>query len=293
MPSRRLASTLAAFDFDWTLIDEDSDTFLLDTLSKPISEKFHAAVRESPWIYAINESTQALGRSGVSRARVEWALDKLQMKPAVVEMLHYIKEQGADLYVISDANTFTIEHVLKRHGVLDLFSGVVANPAEWTSMTASQPPLLTIKPYNPASGPHGCTRESVVVQGQTCTFNLCKGQVIARLIRQGGYRHTVYAGDGANDFCPSCQLNSTDFVLPRTGKTLNAILSDPDSRAQITAKVMYWSTVEDLGSVMRISLSMIAAFQEHITIHSDIIISAFPLGYTRLSRVILQIGLQV
>ncbi|KAJ1925594.1 hypothetical protein IWQ60_004456 [Tieghemiomyces parasiticus] len=189
---RELPRTMLAFDFDWTLIDEDSDTFLLECLSPPALEEFHETVKTLPWIYAINEATQKLCREGFTRSHVAAALNKIRMKRSVVDMLHHAKEQGADLYVISDANTFTIRHVLQRHGLLDLFSEIIANPATWTDGVADDNrihSLLSITPYNPAVTPHGCSRASSVTGGKTCY----KGKVLNAILGEPASRDQVLA----------------------------------------------------------------------------------------------------
>lgn len=66
---------------------------------------------------------------------------------------------------------------------------------------------LVITPrHDERGGSHGCP---------LCPANLCKGQELEALRAAHPYRTIVYAGDGANDLCPSLALSPSDVVLAR------------------------------------------------------------------------------
>lgn len=65
-----------------------------------------------------------------------------------------------DLKVVSDANTFYIETILKHHGLYDCFSEIISNPA-----FVNEEGKLRIFPYHDLASPHGC---------DLCPPNMCK-----------------------------------------------------------------------------------------------------------------------
>lgn len=66
-----------------------------------------------------------------------------------------------DLKVLSDANQFFIETILKNHGIYDCFSDIITNPT-----FVDEQGRLRIFPYHgSAMPPHGC---------DLCPPNLCK-----------------------------------------------------------------------------------------------------------------------
>ena len=86
---------------------------------------------------------------------------------------------GADVLVVSDANTVFIEEVLHLHGLADCVAGVHTNPAAYEAGTGA----LRVEPYHS----HSCTAG--------CPPNLCKP-----------YSAIAYAGDGGGDLCPCLHL---------------------------------------------------------------------------------------
>lgn len=66
-----------------------------------------------------------------------------------------------DLRIISDANQFFIETILKRHGLLGCFSEIVTNPA----FVDAEGRLNIVPFHDSASSPHGCN---------LCPSNMCK-----------------------------------------------------------------------------------------------------------------------
>lgn len=102
---------------------------------------------------------------------------------------------------------------------------------------------LVVEPrYNDAKfGAHGCP---------LCPANLCKGRELDALRCKNRPGRIVYAGDGANDFCPALCLGPEDVVLARTGHRLEQLILEemkkPGEERRLVAKVHTWKTHEDL-----------------------------------------------
>ena len=81
-----------------------------------------------------------------------------------------------------------------------------------SAAAASKPPLAptqrcVVEPRH-GGAPHGCP---------LCPSNLCKGRELAALRAAAPGQRVIYAGDGANDLCPSLSLGPDDVVLARAG----------------------------------------------------------------------------
>ncbi|KAI7843559.1 hypothetical protein COHA_002801 [Chlorella ohadii] len=209
--------TLLCWDFDWSLIEENSDTWVLQQLG---AEAFYKAGRQAgtQWTQLMDECLeQAASQLGRTPADVQAALHATPFHPAMVALLRRLAAAGSDsnsgmdgggdsggvaggggsaidVAVISDANTVYIDTILTHHGLAPAVLEVHSNPAEWRGGA------LRVAPYHTA--PHGCRH---------CPSNLCKGQVLASLLRRQAaagrlYDRVLYVGDGKGDYCPSALL---------------------------------------------------------------------------------------
>ncbi|KAI8553593.1 hypothetical protein RHMOL_Rhmol05G0028000 [Rhododendron molle] len=139
-----------------------------------------------------------------------------------------------ELRIISDANQFFIETILKQFGLFDCFTEIVTNPS------IIEGGRLRIFPCH--SSPHGCS---------LCPPNLCKGLVIEQIqasISEKGKVRMIYLGDGRGDFCPSLKLGEGDHVMPRNDFPLWKRICD--NRTIIKAKVYEWSNGEELERIL-------------------------------------------
>ena len=101
---------------------------------------------------------------------------------------------GSEVLILSDANTWYIESILKSLNIEHLFTEVISNRVIWKESTCR------ICPYHQES--HAC---------EQCPPNLCKGYVMKNILSQrtsGGITerpNVVYLGDGGGDVCPCSQ----------------------------------------------------------------------------------------
>ncbi|KAI8822526.1 putative phosphatase-domain-containing protein [Fimicolochytrium jonesii] len=266
--------TLIAFDFDWTLVDEDTDRYVYATLSPPTLEKLLSLHKTVQWTDLNNQLHQELYELGIPALHVMNTWRNIPFNPATAEALRLAHAQGAEIIILSDANTISIEAILRHHDLRHLFSKIITNPAHYDDIGC-----LRVKRLIPADGPqHGCPNG--------CAVNICKGQQLLDHIAQNGpYSKIIYAGDGRNDLCPSTKLRRTDYVLPRTGHALAKILSaspsaklpneeltmksqtetntdsdadaDPvrrvpeDTKNAVVANLKFWETGNDLLAVLK------------------------------------------
>lgn len=122
----------------------------------------------------------------------------------------------------------------QKHGLTDLFSEIITNPAEWDS---TQPNWLHVGRRLPAtSPPHGCK--------VGCLVNMCKGDELDNYLSSHGGKSSfdkiVYVGDGGNDFCPLLRMREGDLALVRKGFELDERVREEGAREGLKVDVRLW-----------------------------------------------------
>ena len=200
---------LVVFDFDWSLINDNSDTWVI----KQLTPDFYAQLMGGPkaqelgWTDLMDHALcQMMGpQLGITREQLTASLEAIPYFPEMFEAVRYAHAQGAEIVVLSDANTYYITTILERHGLAPLVTEVITNPSRWDGGT------LRVAPHHDAGRPpHGCA---------LCPPNLCKGLVMEALLQDRKPAKVVYVGDGGGDFCPSTKLRAGDALCCRKGWT--------------------------------------------------------------------------
>ncbi|CDH60398.1 acid phosphatase [Lichtheimia corymbifera JMRC:FSU:9682] len=224
---------LAVFDFDWSLIEADSDAAVLTGLS---SEQWQRAktMTNTQWTDLMDQSLCELQDQGYTLDKIEKVLRNVQLVPSAMDLLKALKAKNARVLVLSDANTHFIDIILKEHGVRDLVSDIITNPAYIDDQGR-----LRIKRRILATDPqHNCPNP--------CGVNICKGQELDNYIAtHGPFRNIMYVGDGKNDYCPALRLKASDQYFVRSGKRLADMLAtDVDAAAKLLVPITYWENHE-------------------------------------------------
>ncbi|KAG8070253.1 hypothetical protein GUJ93_ZPchr0006g41320 [Zizania palustris] len=239
---------VVVFDFDKTIIDCDSDNWVVDALGA--TARFDELLRRLPWNSAVDAVMGELHAEGRSVEEIRACLRTVPLSPRVAAAVEIAHTLGCELRVLSDANAIFVDTVLEHHGLEGYFSAVDTNPA-----FVDGDGRLRVLPYHGFHGPsaagHGCALP-------TCPPNMCKGKVMERIMEEslpsdsGGdapaARRVVYLGDGRGDYCPSLKLTRRDYVMPRKGYPVwDLIASD---RAAVRANVREWDDFDDLEAVL-------------------------------------------
>ncbi|GJN19378.1 hypothetical protein PR202_gb06651 [Eleusine coracana subsp. coracana] len=236
---------LVVFDFDKTIVDCDSDNWVVDALGA--TERFDELLRQLPWNYAIDAMMGELHSQGKTIEDIKATLRTAPLSPHVVAAIKSAYALGCELRILSDANAFFIETILDHHGLAGYFSGIDTNPG-YVDAAAGR---LRIRPYHEfhAAAPgHGCDLP-------TCPPNMCKGKVMERILKEEATmgerrrRAVVYLGDGRGDYCPSLKVGQGDYVMPRIGYPVCELLDAEDS-PPVRGAVRGWDGFEDLGRVL-------------------------------------------
>lgn len=206
---------LLVFDFDNTIIDDNSDTWIVRCApEKKLPVELKDSYKKGFWTEFMGRVFKYLGDEGVREDEMKRTVTSMPFTAGMVELLNFIRKNKDkfDCIIISDSNSVFIDWVLEATNFHDVFDKVFTNPAAFDGRGH-----LTVENYHA----HSCNR---------CPKNLCKNVVLVEFIdkqlQQGvNYTQIVYIGDGGNDLCPVTFLKKNDVAMPRRGYTLQKTLS--------------------------------------------------------------------
>nr|KAJ0214378.1 hypothetical protein LSAT_V11C400195150 [Lactuca sativa] len=231
-----MSGIVVIFDFDKTIIDVDSDNWVVDELGA--TDLFNELLPTMPWNSLMARMMEELHLQGKTIEDIKQVLHHVPIHPRVVPAIKAAYALGCDLRVVSDANTFFIETILKHLGIRECFSEINTNPG-----FVDDEGKLRILPFHD----HGCN---------LCPPNMCKGKIIER-IQGEGKKRMIYLGDGAGDFCPSTKLVEGDYMMPRKDFPVWKLICE--SRDLVKADVREWNDGEDMECILlQLMASMIS-----------------------------------
>ena len=195
------------WDFDWSLINENSDTYVLQELAPALMKELGALQEAQPrrfgrgqWTALMDHLMTKLGTEhGIRKAELETCLEGIPIFEENVKCVREAAAAGFEQRILSDANTVFIEKIVARLGLVECFSCVATNAGTYERRTEAEAEVLRVRPYVPRDRPpHGCA---------LCPPNLCKGAVLDAWIEELRPSKIVYVGDGSGDFCPALHLS--------------------------------------------------------------------------------------
>lgn len=226
--------TLVVFDFDLSLVDEDSYTFVIKQLDMSSLDAVEEKAHQSGWIVAMNFAMELLFQKGIKEHEIAQVLNRIPIQSKMIDAVWLAHDHGCDIKIVSDANTLFIPPILKFSGIESCFTEIVTNPA-----CVDDRGVFQMLPYQ--SPPPNCP---------WCPDNLCKGIVLSRILSEKAYGQVLYVGDGPGDFCPATQLRSSDMLLarraPEGSKEFECLQRVAAHGHMLTAEVRPWDSAADV-----------------------------------------------
>ena len=107
---------LLTFDFDETIVDENSDDSIVRAApGQRLPESLRATYREGFYNEYMQRVFQYLGDQGVRPRDLRVVYESIPLSPGMGELLQFVAKQGScfEVILISDANTFGVESALR------------------------------------------------------------------------------------------------------------------------------------------------------------------------------------
>ncbi|GAA6225910.1 pyridoxal phosphate phosphatase PHOSPHO2 [Lates japonicus] len=239
--------TLMVFDFDHTVVDDNSDTWVVRCLpGQTLPDSIKNSYRKGHWTEFMGRVMNYIGDQEVSPDRVRSVMETIPFTAGMTELLTFISQNKntIDCIVISDSNTMFIDWILCAAGLQVAVDRVFTNPAKVNELG-----YVEVQCYHS----HECDR---------CPVNLCKKKVLELYLSEqsgGGvdYKRIFYVGDGGNDLCPTSCLRGHDVVMPRKGYTLEKLLAKlkgQEDNTTLRARVLAWSSGTDILQELKASM---------------------------------------
>ncbi|XP_021949604.1 probable phosphatase phospho2 isoform X2 [Folsomia candida] len=230
----KMKKTLYAFDFDHTILKDNSDTEVTKLVDSPLPEAIRNFYDGTNWTQFMNKVFEFLRDQGVTVEDMKELITKMNPTP---EIHHRKSLSDSKLFIISDANDIFINTFLNSINVTA--DCIITNKASITTRGA-----LHIDPYENSDCP-------------ICPKNLCKGSALEEHIKSSSFSVVVYVGDGHNDICPGIKLSDQDFLFARRGYSLEKILNlgkvkgkrKTEINFDIKAQIHFW---EDATSILNV-----------------------------------------
>jgi len=269
--------TLVAWDFDHSLVDDNTDTYVVERLTPDVHQQMRARYSDIPqWTDLCRWTFREMARVGVTREKFEACLATLPCFKENVEAVKLIASTvNADQVIISDSNTVLIDVVLRAQGIAECFpeGKVFTNPASWIEMDVQQQDsdntatkgdcheVLDVDWFQDRSSPHSCPWSPP---------NMCKGDILdsvranltgASATAVAGNADneitTIYVGDGQGDLSAVLRMSPGDHVLARAGYSLLKNIRQLESQQpspstpRVHATVHSWASGVELLSTLQ------------------------------------------
>ncbi|XP_073503085.1 pyridoxal phosphate phosphatase PHOSPHO2 [Phyllobates terribilis] len=230
---------LLVFDFDHTIVNDNSDTWIVQCApDKKLPHVLQNSYEKGKWTEYMGRIFTYLGEQGIREDDMKRIMIAIPYTPGMTELLHFIgqNKDRFDCVIISDSNTIFIDWILTHANVNNVFDQVFTNPATFDRFGN-----LTVQNFHI----HHCA---------TCPTNLCKKKVleefVAKQMSHGvDYSKIVYIGDGSNDLCPVTFLKKGDIAMPREGYTLQKKIAKEIEL--IDSSINVWSTGAEILSHLK------------------------------------------
>jgi pyridoxal phosphate phosphatase PHOSPHO2 len=254
--------SLVVWDFDWSMINENSDVFCFQSaMAEPeaLLARIASHRAEMSWLDIMNDAHAFAGETaGVCGHELVEAVAAVPVFREVLQVIRDVQDAGHDQIVVSDANDAFISSFLSRHGLEKAFSTIHTNRAELRSVPAASPLSSArsccsrCKEAGTLARLHVLPHDDPPSACELCPPRLCKGEVLDRFTKGRVYSSVLYVGDGSGDLCPCLRLGASDSILARAGFVLAKKLQTMEHRACVRE----WEDGAALAGLLRRALGM-------------------------------------
>ena len=235
MTNKEPPVVLIAFDFDHTIVEENSDAVIRNLVKdEEALSKINETIDKEGWTAYMRKIFEILHEREVTTREIKNAIGRMDATAGFENLLKKLGSKNgaaAEIIIISDSNFVFIKHWLTSRNLDRSVDEIYTHPS-WID----DDDKLNIVGYH--------VQDSCDLSERT----MCKGQILESHIQKRSSRginfeRIVYVGDGKNDFCPILRLTERDLAFPRENYSLMSILQKPESDPKRIprAKIIPWS----------------------------------------------------
>lgn len=240
-----LIKKLAAFDFDLTIVDENTDTEIVDLLPpEMVDDEVKKLYKLYGWTAYMQEIFKIVHSINIRERVIKNKIDEIPEVNGISDLLKFLKENNYDVIIISDSNSYFINSWLCYHKLNENVDAVFTNSAYFLDNG-----LLKIEPFEHQT------------ECKLSASNMCKGNILDKFVQAQcsnniNYSQIIYVGDGSNDFCPMLRLKEKDIAFPRAGfscirKIRKQKKARKYSKNNVKASVVPWKDANDILNKIR------------------------------------------
>ncbi|CAK6967389.1 pyridoxal phosphate phosphatase PHOSPHO2 [Scomber scombrus] len=211
--------TLMVFDFDHTVVDDNSDTWVIRCLpSQTLPDVLKNSYKKGHWTEFMGRVMNYIGDQEVSPDSVRSVMETIPFTDGMRDLLTFISENKStiDCIVVSDANTMFIDWILHAAGLQAAVDQVFTNPAKFNDLG-----YMEVQCYHS----HDCER---------CPVNLCKKKVLELYLSEQSDQGVEYGQIGP--------VKMQSYSFPRlTATLLNALILVVFAHLKLIMKCMHWA----------------------------------------------------
>jgi pyridoxal phosphate phosphatase PHOSPHO2 len=235
---------LVVWDFDWSLVNENTDTYVFDQLAPDLRARMSALSSgggefAGRWTELIDHMLGVLWEErSVQPPALTAAVAETPMFEENIEAVRTLAAAGCEQRILSDANTEYIRSILQARNLAQFFpeESIVTNPAFFEPGGR-----LRLRPY------HDTQTVDPDLRTEFTGRNLAKGAVLRAWMEKLPAGATVlYVGDGQGDFDAAVQLRPCDTLCCRAEFSLDRIINSEHGRGRVRAAVSIWRNGKEL-----------------------------------------------
>ena len=164
---------LLIFDFDGTIIDKDSEDELLKNIfSKDEFDKIIKKLDNLDFFEGFNFYYKRIKELNISLKDMNKILENIELSPKIKQLFDYLRNNKSNYHILlcSSALDYTIKHILKYYGFLDLFDEFICTKGIIEDENSEK--IINV-PKN--QFPHNC---------KICSPSLCKSNEIKKYLEK-------------------------------------------------------------------------------------------------------------
>lgn len=221
---------LVVFDFDHTILTDNSDIVILKLLSdsgfNELTTKRQTSIN---WAHFMQEVYKKMNDENIKIERIKEIVEDIEFNPGFIELFEFLKSNQKlfETLIISGANTLFLKWILQKHNLTDLFPIYYSNIAE-----PCQNHIIKIEPYH--------THDCLSCDQSQCKRIILKEYLETKKIENTYYSNLIFIGDGLNDYCPATFFMEGDILFPRYEFPLYKKLDLEGYKDKLRCGIHYW-----------------------------------------------------